>query len=70
MFEGEVDAAEFGSHGQRLAQDPKRVAAEVVHPVGVASVHIDVRRAGRAVIVPRWGRKADSTAQPESVSLR
>ena len=52
-----MDAAELGSHGQRLTQNLKRVAAEVVHPIGVASVHMDVRRAGRAVIVPRWGRE-------------
>ena len=58
MLKGKVDAAEFGSHGQRLTQKSKRVAAEVVHPIGVASVHMDVRRASRAVIVPRWGRKA------------
>ena len=31
------------------------MAARVVRPVGVASVHMDVGRAGRAVIVPwRW----------------
>ena len=57
MLKGEVDTAEFGSHRQWLTQDPKRVAAEVVYPIGVASVHMNVWRAGRAVIVPRWGRE-------------
>ena len=54
-----MDAAEFGSHRHRLTQYTKRVAAVVVRPVGVASVHMAVGRAGRAVIVPRWGRETE-----------
>ena len=60
MLKSEVNTAKFGSHRQWLSQDPKRMAAEVESPIGMASMHMIVGRAGRAIIMPRWGRELEA----------